>query len=86
MVSMVCVHAGVYAGLRAAGKKADLSLVVADEPAVAGGVFTKNVMCAAPVLYCQDVLARKKKVKAVRGLCLAPGTGKEQAATAGMQV
>jgi glutamate N-acetyltransferase/amino-acid N-acetyltransferase len=57
----------VYAALRAAGKKADLSLIVADEPAVAGGCFTKNVMCAAPVLYCKDVLARKKKIKAVRG-------------------
>lgn len=56
---------GVYAALRAAGKKADLSLVVADEPAVAAGCFTKNVMCAAPVLYCKDVLDRKKKVKAV---------------------
>lgn len=61
--------AGVYAGIRAAGKKADLSLVVADEPAVAGGVFTKNVMCAAPVLYCKEVLDRKKKVKAVRYEC-----------------
>jgi hypothetical protein len=59
-------HAGVYAALRAAGKKADLSLVVADEPAVAAGCFTKNVMCAAPVLYCKDVLDRNKKVKAVR--------------------
>jgi N-acetylglutamate synthase/N-acetylornithine aminotransferase len=59
------VIAGVYAALRAAGKKADLSLVVADEPAVAGGVFTKNVMCAAPVLYCKDVLGRTQKVKAV---------------------
>jgi hypothetical protein len=58
----------VYASLRAAGKKADLSLIVADEPAVAGGCFTKNVMCAAPVLYCKDVLARKKKVKAVRSV------------------
>jgi hypothetical protein len=56
----------VYASLRAAGKKADLSLIVADEPAVAGGCFTKNVMCAAPVLYCKDVLERKQKVKAVR--------------------
>jgi hypothetical protein len=60
--------AGVYASLRAAGKKADLSLVVADEPAVAAGCFTKNVMCAAPVLYCKDVLERKKKIKAVSQL------------------
>lgn len=56
---------GVYAGLRAAGKKADLSLVVADEPAAAAGVFTLNVMCAAPVTYCKDVLAKKDAVKAV---------------------
>lgn len=56
---------GVYAGLRAAGKKADLSLVVADAPAAAAGVFTTNVMCAAPVTYCKDVLARKTTVKAV---------------------
>jgi glutamate N-acetyltransferase/amino-acid N-acetyltransferase len=57
----------VYAGLRAAGKKADLSLVVADEPATAAGVFTLNVMCAAPVTYCKDVLAKRDSVKAVRG-------------------
>eukprot|EP00882_Tetradesmus_deserticola_P016115 GHRQ01017191.1.p1 GENE.GHRQ01017191.1~~GHRQ01017191.1.p1 ORF type:complete len:475 (+),score=206.66 GHRQ01017191.1:72-1427(+) len=56
---------GVYAALRAAGKKADLSLIVADDPAVAAGCFTKNVMCAAPVLYCKEVLERKQKVKAV---------------------
>lgn len=60
---MLCT--GVYAALRASGKKADLSLVVADEPAVAAGCFTKNVMCAAPVLYCKDVLERKQKIKAV---------------------
>jgi hypothetical protein len=58
---------GVYAGLRAAGKKADLSLVVADQPAAAAGVFTLNVMCAAPVTYCKDVLAKKGAVKAVGG-------------------
>eukprot|EP00879_Flechtneria_rotunda_P004665 GHRR01004926.1.p1 GENE.GHRR01004926.1~~GHRR01004926.1.p1 ORF type:complete len:472 (+),score=181.16 GHRR01004926.1:169-1584(+) len=56
---------GVFAGLRAKGNKADLSLVVADEHAVAGGVFTQNVMCAAPVLYCKEVLSRREKVKAV---------------------
>jgi glutamate N-acetyltransferase/amino-acid N-acetyltransferase len=39
--------------------------VVADAPAAAAGVFTTNVMCAAPVTYCKDVLARKTTVKAV---------------------
>ena len=63
----------MYAGLRAAGVKADLSLVVADAPAAAAGVFTKNVMCAAPVTYCKDVLAKKNAVKAVS---TAAGRGK----------
>jgi hypothetical protein len=58
-------HPGVYGGLRAAGKKADLSLVVADAPAAAAGTFTLNVMCAAPVLYCKDVLAKQQTVRAV---------------------
>lgn len=56
---------GVYAGLRASGRKADLSLVVADQAAAAAGVFTLNVMCAAPVTYCKDVLAKKGSVRAV---------------------
>jgi glutamate N-acetyltransferase/amino-acid N-acetyltransferase len=47
---------GVYGGLRAAGVKADLALVVSEDPggATAAGTFTTNVMCAAPVLYCRD--------------------------------
>lgn len=56
----------MYAGLRASGKKADLSLLVADVPAVAAGVFTTNVMCAAPVQYDRKVLASSDTVKAVR--------------------
>ncbi len=55
-------------GLRAAGPKADLSLIVADADAVAAGVFTTNVMCAAPVLYCKKVLAKNKPARAV-SLC-----------------
>lgn len=39
--------AGVCCGLRK--KRLDLALIVSDEPAVAGGVFTKNICCAAPV-------------------------------------
>ena len=62
-----CISVGAYGGLRASGKKADLALVVCDTDAVVGGTFTLNVMCAAPVLYCKDVLARKKTTRAVRG-------------------
>lgn len=56
---------GMYGGLRASGTKGDLALVVCDEEAVAAGVFTKNVMCAAPVMYCKEVLAKTDTVKAV---------------------
>ena len=56
---------GMYGGLRAKGNKADLALIVADSPAVAGGAFTKNVMCAAPVTYCKEVLSRRDHIKAV---------------------
>ncbi|KAF5840425.1 ArgJ-like domain-containing protein [Dunaliella salina] len=57
--------AGVFAGLRASGKKADLALVLADTDAVVGGTFTQNVMCAAPCLYCKEVMGRKDTVRAV---------------------
>ena len=57
--------AGMAGGLRASGPKADIALVVADEVAVAAGVFTTNVMCAAPVTYCKQVLSKGQPVKAV---------------------
>ena len=60
--------AGMAGGLRAAGPKADIALVAADEPCVAAGVFTLNVMCAAPVTYCKQVLAKGQPVKAVSRL------------------
>lgn len=41
--------AGVYSGVKRAENKLDLSLVVSDRPAVAAGVYTKNLVCAAPV-------------------------------------
>ena len=60
-----CMHVGAYAGLRASGKKADLGLVFADHEAAVGGTFTQNVMCAAPCIYCKQVLSRRDKVRAV---------------------
>jgi glutamate N-acetyltransferase/amino-acid N-acetyltransferase len=56
---------GAYGGLRASGVKADLALVVADNPAAVGGTFTLNRMCAAPVTYCREVLARRTHARAV---------------------
>jgi glutamate N-acetyltransferase/amino-acid N-acetyltransferase len=52
--------------MRAKGPKADLALVVADEPAVSAGVFTTNVVCAAPVTYCRKVLSGSDTARAVR--------------------
>ncbi|KAL3693290.1 hypothetical protein R1sor_006941 [Riccia sorocarpa] len=57
--------AGMYAGLRALGEKPDLALIFCEEDAVAAGTFTKNLMAAAPVVYCKDVLAQSQTARAV---------------------
>jgi hypothetical protein len=57
---------GMYAGMRAAAK-GDVALVVCDEGAVAAGTFTQNVVCAAPVTVCKQVLSRNSgAIRAVR--------------------
>ena len=50
---------GIEAGIKEAGKK-DLALLFSEVPAVAAGVFTKNVFKAAPVLL--DMKRMKKGV------------------------
>jgi glutamate N-acetyltransferase/amino-acid N-acetyltransferase len=56
--------AGIAAGIKASGAL-DLTLVVNDGPLdVAAGVFTRNVIKAAPVLWSQEVL-KQRKLKAV---------------------
>ncbi|MBL6724151.1 MAG: bifunctional glutamate N-acetyltransferase/amino-acid acetyltransferase ArgJ [Rubripirellula sp.] len=44
---------GTACGLKASGKK-DMSLLVADQPVVASGVYTQNQIVAAPVLNCRS--------------------------------
>ncbi|KAL0786684.1 hypothetical protein Bca101_002930 [Brassica carinata] len=56
--------AGMYAGLRASGKKPNLALVTCDVGAVAAGVFTMNVV-AAPVVYCKKVLGSSEALESV---------------------
>jgi glutamate N-acetyltransferase/amino-acid N-acetyltransferase len=41
--------AGVYSGVKRDSSKLDLSLIVSDRPAVGVGVYTKNLVSAAPV-------------------------------------
>ena len=57
--------AALKAGLRATGTRADCALVVADEPALSAGVFTKNMVAAAPVLYCKETMANNARARAV---------------------
>ena len=47
---------GVHAGFRKNPGRLDFALVVADERAKTTGVFTQNTFCAAPVIFCKDVL------------------------------
>jgi glutamate N-acetyltransferase/amino-acid N-acetyltransferase len=46
--------AGVYTGVKRNPGKLDLSLVVSDSPCVAAGVFTQNLVFAAPVKLCRE--------------------------------
>ncbi|MCS7072236.1 MAG: bifunctional ornithine acetyltransferase/N-acetylglutamate synthase, partial [Anaerolinea sp.] len=46
---------GVHAGLKPNGEL-DMALIVSDRPCVAAGVFTTNLVKAAPVLYDIDTL------------------------------
>jgi len=60
--------AGVHAGVKAESpeSKLDLALVVADEPCLAAGAFTRNRVKAAPVVLSQRRVARKYgKIQAV---------------------
>ena len=50
------VAAGISAGLRASSDRPDLALVHCPDGATAAGVFTQNLMCAAPVTFCKDAL------------------------------
>lgn len=51
--------AGVHAGFRRNPERADLALLVADEPCAAAGVFTTNRFCAAPVKVSREHLGPK---------------------------
>ncbi len=52
------------AGVRKAGRK-DLAVILLDEGASVGGVFTQNRFCAAPVQICRERLASGAAVRAI---------------------
>ncbi|MBA61004.1 MAG: bifunctional ornithine acetyltransferase/N-acetylglutamate synthase [Planctomycetaceae bacterium] len=45
---------GHHCGLKSNSDKPDYSLIVSDNDAVAAGVYTQNLVCAAPVILCRD--------------------------------
>jgi glutamate N-acetyltransferase/amino-acid N-acetyltransferase len=52
------------AGVRKANRK-DLTVVLIDEGAAVGGVFTQNRFCAAPVQVCREHLAKSAGIRAM---------------------
>ena len=58
-------YAAAACGLRRKNRL-DLGVIIADKPATAAGVFTKNLVKAAPVLLCQDHLrAAASSIRAI---------------------
>src|SRR5687768_15909341 len=55
---------GIACGIKKNGKE-DLGVITSDPPAQTFGAFTRNAVKAAPVLYCQQVLATGSKVSHV---------------------
>ncbi|MCP1102279.1 glutamate N-acetyltransferase/amino-acid N-acetyltransferase [Aequitasia blattaphilus] len=56
--------AGVAAGVKYKDRM-DMAMIYSNEPCVAAGAFTQNIVKAAPVLYDKEIIDSKKKVKAV---------------------
>ena len=66
------------AGVRKAGRK-DLTVMLLDEGASVGGVFTRNRFCAAPVQVCQAHLAQAEGGRPIRAIVI--NTGNANAGT-----
>lgn len=60
-----CPTPRIDSPLRHASHHSPRPQIVSDTPAAAAGVFTTNMMCAAPVTYCRNVLAKQKTARAV---------------------
>jgi glutamate N-acetyltransferase/amino-acid N-acetyltransferase len=49
---------GVQAGIKPGSSRKDCALIVSDSPAAVAGMFTQNIMKAAPVTWCLEVCRR----------------------------
>ena len=71
------------AGIRKAGRK-DLTVMLIDEGASVGGVFTQNRFCAAPVQVCREHLAAGAGAD-IRALVINTGCANAGTGTAGLE-
>lgn len=55
--------AGIHSNIKKSGLK-DLALIYSESPAVAAGVFTRNIVKAAPVIYSQNII-KKNQIQAI---------------------
>ena len=55
--------AAVAAGIRY--KREDMALITSDVPAVVAGTFTKNIVKAAPVKWCQEIVRMSENAQAI---------------------
>ena len=74
--------AGVAAGIKTNGNK-DLSVLVSESPAVAAGVFTKNLVKAAPVVLSIENLSKSASASAI---VFSSGNANAATGEQGMQV
>lgn len=59
------ISAGIRAGIKKGKTNLDMAIVISEVPAICAGVFTKNKVKAAPVLWDREVVASSPFVKAV---------------------
>ena len=52
---------GVTCGLKKSGKP-DFALLTSETPALFAGAFTRNLFCAAPVVWCRKILKTKNAI------------------------
>lgn len=71
---------GHHCGLKSDPDKPDYSLIVSDRDAVVAGVFTQNLICAAPVLLCRS------RTPGSRARAIVTNSGNANACTGGQGV
>jgi len=71
---------GAHVGIKK--RKKDLCLIVSDTPAEVASVVTTNVVKAAPILWCQQIL---KQQRAIKGIVVNSGNANACTGAVGMQ-